>query len=145
MPEKGWNVSAQTFLMDLKTQRWQEEPFLPLNVTRYLHASLGLGNQAYVACGTDKFMTYLRSVEMLRIGAQAWDLIDVQNLKPRTSPILCHIDGYIKICILGGGTGYLKPVLRNGVILNAKTCSVVKYINNPIWQMGGFACYSQSF
>ena len=48
---RGMFEFKQTYLMDMETDRWQEEPFPDLNVARYLHASFGHGQQVYVACG----------------------------------------------------------------------------------------------
>jgi len=75
--------------MNLLTEKWQKMP--DLNVGRYTHSSLGLGRQVYVACGwgADNF---LASVEILRHGAQEWDLIEIPDLEVRTHIILSQVD-----------------------------------------------------
>ena len=59
-----------------------------------------LGKQVYVACGHDG-NKLLASVEMLRLGAQAWALINIPDLEPRVYPIISQIDAK-NIAILGG-------------------------------------------
>jgi len=68
---------------------------------------------------------WLRSVEMLRLGAQAWVLIDIPDLTPRILPIISQIDSE-NIAILGGSGDY--KCLSDGVLLNAETAAVVKVI-----------------
>ena len=92
-------VTAQTFLLAVQTGRWEQRSFPALNVARHLHASLTLDKQAYVACGRGP--RDLRSVEMLRMGAQAWELIDIPDLTPRFIPVFSQIDAD-NIAILGG-------------------------------------------
>ena len=75
-------VSAQTYVMDLKTDRWLKKSFPKLNKARSEHSALGIGEQCYIACGWGR-RSYLNSVEMLRRGAEAWELIDIPDLKPR--------------------------------------------------------------
>ena len=58
------------------------------------------GDQVYVACGSDEDDNPLGSVEMFRLEAQAWELIDIPDLTPRYLPVLVQIDA--SICILGG-------------------------------------------
>ena len=87
--------------MDVQTDRWRESSLPALNVARSSHASLGLGQQCYVACGCGNSDNWLRSVEMLRMGAQAWELIEIPELTVRGSPIFAQID-FNNICILGG-------------------------------------------
>ena len=65
---------------------------------------MSLGLQCYVAGGEGRG-GYLASVEMLRLGAEAWVLIDIPDLKPRSFPILSQIDSE-NIAILGGISGY---------------------------------------
>ena len=51
---------------------------------------------------------------MLRLGAEAWELIEIPDLVPRSSPILAQLDansivilgGYDDIYILGGSTSF---------------------------------------
>ena len=52
------------------------------------HASMALGQNAYVACG-EGYRGYLRSVEMLSLKAKTWELIDIPELTPRDIPIFC--------------------------------------------------------
>ena len=116
----------------------QESSLPALNVARLNHSSMALGDQAYVACGLSRRMP-LSSMETLRRGAQAWELIDIPNLSPRWFPVLCQID-FNKICILGGGN---HERYSDGVVLNAKTCNVVRQISpDSEW---GFDCASESF
>ena len=92
--------SAQTHMMAVQTGRWQQKSFPDLNVARMNHASLGFANQCYVACGhADNDL--LSSMEMLRLGAHEWELIDIPDLTPRHTPIIAQIDSN-SICILGG-------------------------------------------
>ena len=93
--------SAQSYLMDLHTDRWQQKHSVPdLNIARCSHASLGLDQQVYVACGLGDD-GFLASVEMLRLGARVWELIDIPDLELRQLPIFAQIDSS-NICILGG-------------------------------------------
>jgi len=43
----------------------------------------------------------LSSIEMLRMGAQAWELIVIPELTPRINPVFSQID-FNSIAILGG-------------------------------------------
>ena len=63
---------------------------------------------------------------MLRLGAEAWVLIDMPGLSLRYAPILYQIDPD-NICLLGGNgrRGYLK----DGVLISAKTGVVVRQID----------------
>jgi len=79
-------LSAQTFLLAVKTDQWEQRSFPDLNVARTYHASISLGKQCYVACGAGDDDS-LRSVEMLRLGAQAWELINIPGLEPRYYPV----------------------------------------------------------
>lgn len=81
----------ETFLMAVQTGRWEQKSFIPdLTVARCDHASMTLGNQCYVACGWggNDDSKFLSSVEMLRLGAKAWVLIEIPDLTPRGGPIL---------------------------------------------------------
>ena len=62
---------------------------------------------------------------MLRLGAEAWVLIDMPGLSLRYAPILYQIDPD-NICLLGGNgrRGYLK----DGVLISAKTGALVRLI-----------------
>ena len=79
---------------------------------------------------------------MLRLGAEAWELIDIPDLTPQCSPIFAQIDSE-NICILGGDVeeGTETSDTSKGVILNAKTSAVVRLINLD----NIFACGSQSY
>ena len=96
--------TQQTYLLNLKTDKWYDESFLPdLKQNRAKHGSISLGEQTFVACGLGAWSDrYLRSVEVLRLAAKAWEYIEVpEDLTVRVHPILCPInDG--NICILGG-------------------------------------------
>ena len=46
-----FELTAQTSLLDLQTGQWEQRSFPTLNVPRFCHASMTLGNQVYVACG----------------------------------------------------------------------------------------------
>ena len=84
--------------------------------------STSLGDAAYVACGKNGLM--LNSVERLGMGlsegseAQAWTIIDIPQLTPRSFPVFNQI-GPDQLCILGGGMFYVEK--SDGVILNVKT------------------------
>ena len=94
----------ETFLMAVQTGRWEQKSSIPeLTVARTSHASMTLGRQCYVACGEGN-RGYLRSVEMLRMGAQAWVLIDIPDVTPRCNPVFSQIDTN-NIVILGGRYG----------------------------------------
>ena len=69
--------TAQTFLLAVQTGQWEQRSFPDLNIARNSHASMSLDKQCYVACGYGDGDGYLRSVEMLRLGAQAWELINI--------------------------------------------------------------------
>ena len=78
---------------------------------------------------------------MLRLGAQAWELIKIPYFTPRAFPIISQIDSE-NIAILGG---YSSDAywFSNGVLLNAETCAVVRVIN-PTSEIK-FNCEGQSF
>ena len=80
-------TNAKTFLLDVQTVQWEKRSFPDLNVARHSHVSMTLDKQCYVACGNDG-SELLRSIEMLRLGAQAWELIAIPELTPRRYPIL---------------------------------------------------------
>ena len=61
---------------------------------------MSLGLQCYVACGVGDG-GYLASVEMLRLGAEAWVLIDIPDLMSRAYPVFSKLDSQ-SIAILGG-------------------------------------------
>ena len=92
---------TKTYLMDVRTDRWRQESFPALNVARAEHSSMALGDQAYVTCGRGIGRVQLASMEMLRLGAQAWELIDIPDFTPRRLPIFSQID-VSNIVILGG-------------------------------------------
>ena len=73
-----------------------------LKIARRNHSSLGRQDQVYVACGVSDGIVPLSSVEMLRLGADEWELIEIPDLAPRYRPILSQINSD-NICILGGG------------------------------------------
>ena len=80
--------SAQTFLLAVQTGQWEQRSFPDLNVARAEHSSMSQGNQCYVAggCvdgGVGNDDENLSSVEMLRLGAQTWELIEIPGLTPR--------------------------------------------------------------
>ena len=95
------SVSAQTYVLDLQCDKWQTKPFPKLNEARFSHSSVGLGEQCYIACGMGDDGGFLSSIEMLRLGAEAWELIVISDLTPRVVPIFTRIDTN-KIIILGG-------------------------------------------
>jgi len=89
--------SAQTFLLAVQTGQWEQRSFPDLNVARAEHSSMSQGNQCYVAggCvdgGVGNDDENLSSVEMLRLGAQTWELIEIPGLTPRCFPIISQID-----------------------------------------------------
>ena len=87
--------------MDLQTNKWGRNSQPDLNVARSRHSSCSFGeDQVYVACGVGDDGD-LASIEMLRLGAQAWELIEVPDLTPRLNPVLSQID-LNNIVILGG-------------------------------------------
>ena len=115
----------QTHMMDVQTGKWQEQSFPTLlNIGRFYHSSMSLRDQTFVACGYSKNGCLLQSVEMLWLGEEAWELINIPALTPRINPIFAQLDA-ANIAILDGFSGYE----INGVILNAKTLAVVKNIN----------------
>ena len=85
-------MSAKTFLMPVATGKYQKQPMPDLNVARANHSSLGLAEQVFVACGKGENGIDLNSVEMLRLGEQAWSLIDLPELTPRRNPLFCQIN-----------------------------------------------------
>ena len=52
---------------------------------------------------------------MLRLGAEAWELIFIERINVRVSPIFAQID-LNNICILGGHDGSYH---KDGVVLDA--------------------------
>ena len=82
----------------------------------------------------------LASVEMLRMGAEAWVTIDIPDLTPRQYPVFSQIDSQ-SIAILGGVGSKFYP--SDGVLLNAETAAVVRMID-PVSEIK-FDCLSQSF
>ena len=86
--ERTNKTTAQTFLMAVQTGQWEQRSSIPdLTVARSSHASMTLGKQCYVACGYGNLYKYLSSIEMLRIGAESWVLIQIPDLTPRSLPI----------------------------------------------------------
>ena len=75
----------------------------------------------FVACGRGDNNLYLNSVEVLRLGEQAWSLVDLPDLMPRIFPLFCQID-LDYLCVLGGFDG--AKYYKDGVILNHKTGTV---------------------
>ena len=132
-------ITAQTSLLAVQTGQWEQRSFPDLNIARYCHASMSLDKQVYVACGVGNDDEFLSSVEMLRLGAKAWELIKIPDFTNREYPIISQIDSQT-IAILGGrgSIGY-----SSGVILNAETCAVVRLID-PVSEIK-FACSNQSF
>ena len=55
--------SAHTYVMDLKMNRWQQNP--DLNQARRGHSSMSLVDKTFVACGWDNDDVLFNSVEML--------------------------------------------------------------------------------
>ena len=93
--------SAKTYMMAVQTNEWQQKSFPDLNKARHWHKSLGLGEQVYVTCGVDQNDKMFSSCEMLRLGADLWEIIDIPDLTPRVLPVFAQISPE-KICILGG-------------------------------------------
>ena len=139
--DSRYEVTAQTFQMAVQTGRWEQRWFPALNVARSSHASMTLGLQCYVACVCGQYGGYLSSMEMLRMGVQAWELIAIPELTPRWLPIFSQIDAN-NIAILDGyGEDY--GSLSDGVVLNAETGAVVKMIA-PANEIK-LVCVGQSF
>ena len=80
-------TTAQTSLLAVQTGQWEQKSFPDLNIARKCHASMSLDKQCYVACGYGGGAKLLSSVEMLRLGAQAWELIEIPDLTPRFNPV----------------------------------------------------------
>ena len=99
--DSDYEATAQTFLLAMQTGQWEQGSNPDLNIARRGHASMSLDKQCYVACGWGEGGKFLSSVEMLRLGAQTWELIKIPGLKPRYRPILSQIDSQ-SIAILGG-------------------------------------------
>ena len=76
--------SAKTFGLIVKEGKWGRKSLPDLNVARFYHSSCSVTSedQVYVACGEGDD-GYLASVEMFRLGAEAWVLIDLPGLTPR--------------------------------------------------------------
>ena len=87
--------------MDLETEKWQHDSSPDLTIARSDHSSCSFGDQVYVACGYGADGNMLSSIEMLRMGAQAWELIVIPELTPRINPVFSQID-FNSIAILGG-------------------------------------------
>ena len=83
-------ASAKTFGLIVKEEKWERKSLPDLNVARFNHSSCSVTSedQVYVACGEGDGGEKLASVEMFRLGAEAWVLIDLPGLTPRVSPIL---------------------------------------------------------
>ena len=83
--DSNYNLTAQTLLLAVQTGLWEQRSFPELNVARFMHASMTQGKQCYVAGGMADGYGYkkLSSMEMLRMGAQAWELIDIPDFTPR--------------------------------------------------------------
>ena len=80
--------TTQTFLLAVQTGLWEQSSSIPdLNVARANHASMTLGKQVYVACGEGYGGNLLASVEIFRLGAEAWVLIEIPDLTPRGLPV----------------------------------------------------------
>ena len=77
---------------------------------------------------------------MLRLGAEAWVLINIPDFSPRRNPLICQIDAK-NICILGGRKE--ESYASDGIILKARTGAVIRQIN-PSSKIR-FYCVSQSF
>ena len=84
----------------MQTGQWKQGSNPELNIARSSHASMTIGNQCYVACGKGGG-GYLASVEMLRLGAEAWVLIDIPDLTPRLMPVFSQIDSDTIAILLG--------------------------------------------
>ena len=97
------SYSAKTYLMAVQTSKWSRESLPDLKQARRQHSSVGIGEQCYVACGVGDG-GYLASVEMLRLGAKAWVLIEIPDFTRRVNPIISQIDSQ-SIAILGGYGG----------------------------------------
>ena len=100
--DHGYKKSTKTSLMDVLTGKWLQKSSPDLNIARYGHSSLGLQDRTFVACGDgDNGWQNLNSVEMLRLGAESWELINIPEFTPRRNPVLCQLDQN-HICIMGG-------------------------------------------
>ena len=123
--DSDYEATAQTSLLAVQTCQWEQGSNPNLNVARHAHTSMSLGKQCYVACGRGDG-GYLASVEMLRLGVQAWELINIPDFTPRKCPVLSKLDTQ-SIAILGGlDGGYPRS---DGVVFNAETAAVVRQIN----------------
>ena len=110
-------------MMQVAIGKWEKQPLPDLNVARYAHGSLGLADQVFVACGEGNNHPQLNSVEVLRLGEQAWSLVVLPDLTPRSIPLFCQIN-LDDLCILGGFSP--SGMEKDGVILNHKTGTVTK-------------------
>ena len=81
-----YKPTAQTFLLAVQTGQWEQGSIPDLNIARSCHASMSLYKQVYVACGRGDGGD-LASVEMFRLGAEAWELINIPDLTPRYHPV----------------------------------------------------------
>ena len=79
--------SAQTYLMAVQTDRWQQKSFPDLNEARNNHSAHSIGEKIFVTCGWGTGR-YLSGVEMLRLGSDAWTLI-VPGSLDKERPSLC--------------------------------------------------------
>ena len=88
--DEDGDPSAKTFGLIVKEGKWGRKSLPDLNVARSMHSSCSVTSedQVYVACGRGDGGYLLASVEMFRLGAEAWVLIDIPGLSPRTCPIL---------------------------------------------------------
>ena len=77
--------SAKTYVLIVKVGEWHWRSLPDLNVARSHHSSCSVTSedQVYVACGRGDGGKKLASVEMFRLGAEAWVLIDIPGLSPR--------------------------------------------------------------
>ena len=73
--------------MELKTERWLQKSFPDLIQARYWHVSCSVGEQIYVAGGDNHRHKMLSSIEIFRLGTDAWVLIDIPDLTPRVLPV----------------------------------------------------------
>ena len=124
--DRNSHDSAQTFQMDVQTDSWRKDISPALNVARRYLTSCAMGQQVYVACGLAD--EALSSVEILRQGAVAWELIEIPDFLPRWDALFCQIDES-NLVILGGIYGCEGRSRSSGVVLNAQSCALVKHID----------------
>ena len=94
-----------------------------------------------MACGIGTNGSLLSSVELFKLGAQAWVLIYLPDLTPRTIPVFCQLDSE-QLVVLGGDVGF-GLWGNSGAILNSKSGAVVRQID-PACEIK-FYCRSQSY